>query len=67
VLRCPLVLLLHQLVVACCFASVAGIFAARPSFGWLLCPPCIAVVEQQMTMPHIADVVWRKMQHLLPK
>ncbi len=29
----PLVLLLRQLVVACCFASVAGIFAARPSYG----------------------------------
>jgi hypothetical protein len=33
VLRGPLVLLLLRLVVACCFASVAGIFAARPSFG----------------------------------
>jgi hypothetical protein len=32
-LRRPLVLLSHRLVVACCFASVAGIFAARPSFG----------------------------------
>jgi hypothetical protein len=29
VLRCPLVLLLHRLVVACCFASVAVIFDAR--------------------------------------
>jgi hypothetical protein len=33
VLPCPLVLLSLWLVVACCFASVAGIFAARPSFG----------------------------------
>jgi hypothetical protein len=33
VLRCPLVLLLCQLAVACCFASVAGIFATRPSVG----------------------------------
>jgi hypothetical protein len=33
VLHCPLVLLLRRLVVACCFASVAGIFAARPYFG----------------------------------
>ncbi len=32
VLRRPLVLLSRRLVVACCFASVAGIFAARPSF-----------------------------------
>jgi hypothetical protein len=32
-LRHPLVLSLRRLVVACCFASVAGIFAARPSFG----------------------------------
>jgi uncharacterized membrane protein YjgN (DUF898 family) len=29
----PLVLLLCRLVVACCFASVAGIFVARSSFG----------------------------------
>jgi hypothetical protein len=33
VLRCPLILLLCQLVIACCFASVAGIFTAHPSFG----------------------------------
>ncbi len=33
VLHHPLVLLSRWLVVACCFASVAGIFAARPSFG----------------------------------
>jgi hypothetical protein len=33
VLHRPLILSSHQLVVACCFASVAGIFAARPSFG----------------------------------
>ncbi len=33
VLRRPLVLLLRWLVVACCFASVAGIFAACPFFG----------------------------------
>jgi hypothetical protein len=33
VLRRPLVLLSRRLVVACCFASVAGIFAAHPSFG----------------------------------
>ncbi len=33
VLRRPLILLASRLVVACCFASVAGIFAARPSFG----------------------------------
>jgi hypothetical protein len=32
-LRHPLVLFLRRLVVACYFASVAGIFAARPSFG----------------------------------
>jgi hypothetical protein len=32
VLRCRLILLLHWLVVACCFASVAGILAAHPSF-----------------------------------
>jgi hypothetical protein len=33
VLRRPLVLSLHRLVVACCFASVAGIFfAVHPSF-----------------------------------
>jgi hypothetical protein len=33
VLRRPLVLSLHRLVVACCFASVAGIFAVHSSFG----------------------------------
>jgi hypothetical protein len=33
VLRRPLVLSSHKLVAACSFASVAGIFAARPSFG----------------------------------
>jgi hypothetical protein len=33
VLRRPLVLLSCQLVVACCFASVNGIFPAHPSFG----------------------------------
>ncbi len=33
VLRCPLVLSSHWLVVACCFDSVAGIYAACPSFG----------------------------------
>ncbi len=33
VLRRPLVLLLLRLVVAFCFASVAGIFSVRPSFG----------------------------------
>jgi hypothetical protein len=33
VLPRPLVLSLRQLVIACCFASVTGIFAARPSFG----------------------------------
>jgi hypothetical protein len=33
VLRRPLVLSLRRLVFACCFASVAGIFAACPSFG----------------------------------
>jgi hypothetical protein len=32
-LRHPLVLSLCWLVVASCFAYVAGIFAARPSFG----------------------------------
>ncbi len=32
-LRRPLVLLSRRLVVACCFASVAGIIATRPSFG----------------------------------
>ncbi len=32
-LRRPLVLSWRRLVVACYFASVAGIFAARPSFG----------------------------------
>jgi hypothetical protein len=32
-LRHPLVLSLHRLVVACCFTSVAGTFAAHPSFG----------------------------------
>ncbi len=32
-LRHPLVILLCRLVVAYCFASVAGIFAACPSFG----------------------------------
>jgi hypothetical protein len=50
VLHHPLVLLLHRLVVACCFASVAGIFAACPSFGWLLRLLCIVVVVRQMTM-----------------
>ncbi len=29
----PFVLLLHWLVIACCVASITGIFAARPSFG----------------------------------
>jgi hypothetical protein len=29
----PLPFLPHRLVVACCFASIAGIFAAHPSFG----------------------------------
>jgi hypothetical protein len=29
----PLILSSRRLVVACCFASVAGIFAMRPSFG----------------------------------
>ncbi len=33
VLRHPLVLSLHRLVVACCFASATGIFAMHPSFG----------------------------------
>jgi hypothetical protein len=33
VLHCPLILLSHRMVVACCFASVAGIFAAHLSFG----------------------------------
>ncbi len=33
VLRRPLVLLLCQLVVISCFASIAGIFAAHPSSG----------------------------------
>ncbi len=33
VLRRPLFLLLRRMFVACCFVSVAGIFAARPSFG----------------------------------
>jgi hypothetical protein len=33
VLRRPLVLLLCQLVVASCFASVPGIFPTHPSFG----------------------------------
>jgi hypothetical protein len=34
VLRRHLILfLLHQLVVACCFASITGIFAPHPSFG----------------------------------
>jgi hypothetical protein len=47
-LRCPLVLSSCNLVVACCFYSVTGIFAAHPSFGWLLCLPRIAVVVQQM-------------------
>ncbi len=32
-LRCPLVLLSRQLVVASCIAYVPGIFAARPSLG----------------------------------
>jgi hypothetical protein len=32
-LRRPLVLSLRWLVVACCIASIAGIFAACPSFG----------------------------------
>ncbi len=34
-LRCPLVLLLCWLVVACCVTSVAGMFAVHPSF-WLI-------------------------------
>jgi hypothetical protein len=33
VLRHPLVLSLRRLVIACCFASVAGIFTAHPTFG----------------------------------
>jgi hypothetical protein len=33
VLRRPLALSLRRLDVACCFTSVAGIFASRPSFG----------------------------------
>ncbi len=33
VLRPPLILLSRRLVVACCFVSVAGIFATCPSFG----------------------------------
>jgi hypothetical protein len=33
VLRHPLILSLRRLVVACCFASVAGIFARYPTFG----------------------------------
>jgi hypothetical protein len=33
VLPRPLILSSLRLVVACCFASVAGIFAVRPSFG----------------------------------
>ncbi len=33
VVHCPLFLSSHQLAVACCFTSVAGIFAACPSFG----------------------------------
>jgi hypothetical protein len=42
-LRRPLVLLSRWLVVACCVASIAGIFAAHPSFGQLLCsPPSLA-------------------------
>jgi hypothetical protein len=53
VLRPPLVLLSRRLVVASCFASVAGIFAAHPSLGCLLCPPCMFVVERQMTTPVI--------------
>ncbi len=32
-LRSPLVLLPRRLDVACCFASVTGIFVACPSFG----------------------------------
>jgi hypothetical protein len=32
-LRHPLVLLSCQLFIVCCFDSVAGIFAAPPSFG----------------------------------
>jgi hypothetical protein len=60
VLRRPLVLLSRRLVVACCFASVAGIFAARPSFDWLLCLPRIAVVEWQLKTPRITEVARRK-------
>ncbi len=32
-LRCPLFLLLRQLVIACCFISVSGIFSVHPSLG----------------------------------
>jgi hypothetical protein len=66
-LHCPLDLLLRWLVVACCFASAAGIFATHPSFGWLLCSPHIAVVEWQMKMPRIPEVVQRKMVPPIPK
>jgi hypothetical protein len=45
----PPVLLLCQLVFACCFASVAGIFATCSSFGWLLCSLPIAVVVRQIS------------------
>jgi hypothetical protein len=40
-LRCPLVLSLCWMLAAYWVASVAGIFAMGPSFGWLLCssPP----------------------------
>ncbi len=42
-LRCPLVLLLRWLVVACCVASIAGIFTVHLSFVWFLClPPSLA-------------------------
>ncbi len=44
VLHCLLVLLLHGLVVACCFASIAGIFTAHPSVSQLLCWPRIDVL-----------------------
>jgi hypothetical protein len=57
----PLIQSSRQLVIASCFSSVAGIFTARPTFGCLLCPPLIAVVERQMTTPHIAKVARRKM------
>jgi hypothetical protein len=59
-LRPPLVLLLHRLVVACCFASVTGIIAVGHLFGRLLCLRSIGMVVWQTTMPQIAEVVQRK-------